>query len=96
MLNCATIGLLTGLGVQLTPKLGYFEYCACEVWMFVYGKSTNNIVLEDALTPKPGPRMYSVLLRWTPSLKGQCHKKSLRLWGGRLGTKDVSDPYFIV
>ena len=42
LLNSAIIGLSTGLGVKLTPELGYFENCACEVWMFVYGKSTNN------------------------------------------------------
>ena len=83
LLISASIGLLTGSGVKLTPELGYFENCALEVWMFVYGKSTNNTVLEDALTPEPGPSMNSVLLRWTPYLnihsKLKGHSKTINL-----------------
>ena len=52
--NSAIIGLLTGSGVKSTPKLGYFENCAREVWMFVYGKAKNNIVSEDTY-PNWGP-----------------------------------------
>ena len=52
LLISAIIGLLKGSGVKLTPELGYFENCALEVWMFVYGKSTNNTVSED---PNRGP-----------------------------------------
>ena len=74
--------LLTGSGVKLPPEPGVFENWAREAWMFVYGKSTNNIVLEDTLTPKPnrGPKINSVLLWRMQSLKGQCHKIFLPLF----------------
>ena len=49
--------------------------------MFVYGKSTNNIVSEDTLTPEPGLSMNSVLLRWMPSLNIRSKLKGQRKSG---------------
>ena len=60
--------VVSGSDVKLTPELGYFENCASEEWMFVYGKSTNYPVSEVKLTSKLGPSLNSVLLRWGPSL----------------------------
>ena len=47
--------------VKLTPEPGRFKKWENEDWMFVYGKSTNNIVSEVKLTSELGPSMNSVL-----------------------------------
>ena len=44
----------------------------------MYGKTTNNKVLEDTLKPEPGPSMNSDLLRWTQSLNIRSKLKGQR------------------
>ena len=66
------------MDVKLTFEPGVFVKWELEAWMFVYGKSANNIVSEVKLTSKLGPSVNSDLLRWATSLnirsklKGQC------------------------
>ena len=68
LLISAITRVVSGSDVKLTPKLVYFENCASEVWMLMYGKSINHPVSEVKLTSELGPSMNSVLLRWAPSL----------------------------
>ena len=68
LLISAITRVVSGSDVKLTPELVYFENCASEVWMFMYGKSLNHPVSEVKLTSELGPSMNSVLLRWAPSL----------------------------